>query len=123
MIDGNTIKFGYGDIVVSSYAELNQLRIIPITHTVEVGTSLCESTWNNVDINVDGNPVIFKFTTCKEIQDLENLLLNINDECDKYVFVYKGYTFDFSKFNYLSIDAILQHLQVIRNRIIFLMAC
>ena len=121
MIDGNTIKFGYGDIVVTSYPELNQLRIIPITDTVEVGTSLCESTWNNVDINVDGNAVIFKFTTCKEIQELEKLLFHINDE--SYVFVYKGYTFDFSKFNYLSIDAILQHLQTIRNRIMLLMAC
>ena len=133
MIDGRSIKFGYGDITVGYNRKQLVLREIPFT--VPVGSGVIDSKkyesctdsekeriqryyaeWDRTlkigDLTSDKSPILIRFST---EDDVINFLYNIFDvlhgNADEFMF--HGYTFNFSKFNIESIRIILGKLSCI----------
>ena len=93
MINGNRLKFGYGDIAVSSDG---------LTQRGKGGDQVLD------DIEYIGDEIILKFSYedyCEFSKKLEQVY---NKETAEFIF--KGYVFDFTNFNEESIKVCKKHL-------------
>ena len=104
MIDGKILKFGYGDIAVGNVGFYMQLT--PFKPPVEVGTS-CKDLFSNGDIIPIGEVVKIKFETFNDFTELKCKLEDVCNTIQKS-FEFKGYTFDFSNYNKVSIEVVEQ---------------
>ena len=114
MIVNKTIYFGYGDVAVGS--TMSHLIITPIKPPQEVGSDI---DMGNVEIM--GEPIKFTFKAIKKVNELIDTLDAICPENNTLVF--RGYTFDFSKYNEQSIKVIKKHLENIKTNMSLLIAC
>ena len=118
MIDGNTLKFGYGDLCIGSLSGL-MLQIIPFKPPLEIGTA-CNEAFENGDIETTGDPIYIKFT---KLQDFKELRQKLKDVCTNKIFEFKGYTFDFSNYNEKSVDVVKRKLKDVYETYLRLAAC
>lgn len=117
MIEGNTLKFGYGDIAVNTKGL--KLRFIPFKPPVEVGTH-CADLFKNGDIEAIGEPISIKFS---DLKDFTELLKKLKDVDENKVFEFKGYVFDFTNYNKTSVEILECGRKIIYSRYIELSAC
>ena len=102
MINGNRLKFGYGDICVGSDGLTQRMSFQQFKPPGKCG--------NRVSENVEfiGDEIIFKFSYedyCEFNKKLEQVY---NKEATEFIF--KGYVFDFINFNEESIKVCKKHL-------------
>lgn len=117
MIEGNTLKFGYGDIAVSTKGL--KLYFTPFKPPVEVGTP-CDDLFKNGDIEAIGEPISIGFS---DLKDFTELLKKLKDVDENKVFEFKGYIFDFTNYNKISVEVLERGRKIIYLRYISLSAC
>lgn len=92
MIEGNRLKFGYGDIAVSGNPFTQKIRFRQFKPPAICGDKLVGS-----DVEYVGEPV---YVTLEDLDDYHALIDLLNDIGRvAMVFVFKGITFDFIKYN------------------------
>ena len=117
MIEGNILKFGYGDIAVKSGPYVDAIRFTQFKPPAECGDDL-----KGKAIEYIGEPVEIKFNSYKECIEFSKLMdsvLNKNIE----LFTFKDYIFDFTNYNELSVKACKGAIDIVINNYIRLMAC
>ena len=117
MIEGNTLKFGYGDIAVSTKGF--NLIFTPFKPPVEVGTN-CFSLFKSGEIEAIGEAIYIKFTDLKDFKELQEKLENVYEN---KVFEFKEYTFDFTNYNEISVGILEKGRKIIYTRYLELSAC
>jgi len=102
MIDGNVIKFGYGTVAVANnYSDVVFTAIKP---PQEVGRQL--QCTDELEYDYKTRIKISMAEHYHELKEKLKAVLQINDSC---VVTVAGYTFDFSNFNPISVEVILDH--------------
>ena len=98
MIDGNVLKFGYGDIAVSSNIWTHEMKFQEIEPPLECGDRVPDD-WGEIGRNV---------TITLNFDDYVNLSKLISKVKNKElsIFEFKGYVFDFSKYDEKSIAVV-----------------
>ena len=109
MIDGNIIKFGYGDILVGSI--LNCITIVGIDKAFEPGMTFSE---DNVKFITD--TLHITFNTIIQITSFRYSLLKL-EKSENKIFEYGGWIFDFTNYNQKSVDVVLSHLDNVFERV------
>jgi len=113
MIDGTTLKFGYGDIAVGNRVYAETFRWFKPAQ--EVGTSITtEVEWLSEEVRME-------FSSLDEISAFKRLLIGVTNK-DIYEFSYKGLHFDFTNYNQKSAIMVLKHLKEIENNFLMLVA-
>ena len=115
MIDGKTIKFGYGDVLVK--ATLGGSLIFRQMNI----NAICGEDMRNKEYQIIGEPIIFELTV-KDCCALKRRLIEIHHhEIDHFEF--KGYILDFSNFNLSSVEVCLKQLDMAMAALYMLLAC
>lgn len=117
MIEGNTLKFGYGDIAVRTTGL--KLTLVPFKPPVEVGTH-CTKLFESGEIEAIGEPIHIEFTDFKDFKELQKKL---EDVYENKIFEFKGYIFDFTNYNKTSVEIIEYARKFIYTRYLKLSAC
>ena len=106
MIDGNIIKFGYGDILV--YHAINSLKLYHIDKQQEIGMQYDKTNYSILSDHIIPFYSVLSIDTV--ISKLKDILL------DKmyYQFEYDGTIFDFTNWNETSIQICIDALMQIR---------
>ena len=102
MINGNRLKFGYGDIVVGSDGLTQRMSFRQFKPPAKCGDQVLD------DVEYIGYEIILKFSYedyCEFSKKLEQVY---NKETTDFIF--KGYIFDFANFNKESINVCKKHL-------------
>ena len=102
MINGNRLKFGYGDICVRSDGLTQRISFQQFKSPAECGGNVPE------DVEYIGEEVVLQISYeeyCEFNRQLKSVLSN-----SIYTFNFKGYIFDFANFNEESIKACKKHL-------------
>ena len=102
MINGNRLKFGYGDIAVGSDGLTQRMSFRQFKPPAKCGDQVLD------DIEYIGDEIILKFSYedyCEFSKKLEQVY---NKETAEFIF--KGYVFDFTNFNEESIKVCKKHL-------------
>ena len=100
MVEGNRIKFGYGDVAIGS--KYMTIIINSIKPPQEVGTKI-------EDKNMIQSSFSIILDDWVDILELTNLIKLIKDH-KKDSFEFKGYVFDYSNYNEASIKVLEKHL-------------
>ena len=92
MIITNTIKFGYGDILIASDGMRQRMIFRQMESPIKCGDIV-----NISETKFIGDPIILKI----DINDFHNLIAHIDAVRNRTVskFEYRGYVFDFEKYN------------------------
>ena len=109
MIKGNTIKFGYGTIIVDHF--FNKLIFTSITDPELVGIDI-DRLKNNITYSYQ---ISIEFNSYLELRALYLLLETIRTT-DLSSFPFKGYIFEFSKNKLASIQVLYKHIEPIINQ-------
>ena len=102
MINGNRLKFGYGDISVGSDGLTQRMSFQQFKPPGECGNIVSD------DVEYIGDEIILEFSYedyCEFSKHLEQVS---NKEMTDFIF--KGYIFDFANFNKESVNACKKHL-------------
>ena len=102
MIEGNRLKFGYGDICVGSDGLTQKMSFQQFKPPAKCGDRVSE------DVEYIGDEIILQFSYedyCEFSKKIEQVS---NKESTEFLF--KGYAFDFTNFNKESIDVCKKHL-------------
>ena len=102
MINGNRLKFGYGDIAVGSDGLTQRMSFQQFKPPAKCGDQVLD------DVEYIGYEIILKFSYedyCEFSKHLEQVS---NKEMTDFIF--KGYIFDFANFNKESVNACKKHL-------------
>ena len=102
MINGNRLKFGYGDIVVSSDGLTQRMSFQQFKPPAECGGNVPE------DVEFIGNEIILEFSY-EDYCEFSKYLEQVSDK-EITDFIFKGYIFDFANFNKESVNACKKHL-------------
>lgn len=103
MIEGKTLKFGYGDIAIQSSASVSAMRFCQLDATLTCGMDVPD------DVYSIGEGILIKITP-------ENYVI-IKEALNKVwvkqqtSFVIDGYTFDFTNYNNDSIECFMKHFR------------
>ena len=103
MIVGNIIKFGYGDICVSSDALTQRIGFQQFKPSVKCGDKIPD------DVEFVGEEIILKISYeeyCEFNQQFDNVLMRIIS-----TFSFKGCEFDFSNYNEESVNTCKKNLE------------
>lgn len=92
MIITNTIKFGYGSILITTDTMKQKMIFRQMVSPLKCGTNV-----NISETKFIGNPIILKI----DINDFHNLIVYIDAVKNRKIskFEYGGYVFDFEKYN------------------------
>ena len=112
MINGNTIIFGNGTVAVGSY--FYTLNISTIRPPQEIGCSITD------DSGVEFLEKISIHMAYEDCVDLQKMLGNISERNRSLNF--KGYVFNFEKFNVKSIGVLNKHIGNILSLCLMCMA-
>lgn len=114
MIEGNVLKFGYGDIAVNSDDLTQSMTFRQFNSTAQCG----EHVYDNFDnIEYVSDKIVLKFS-CKEYCEFYNNLQHILSK-EISTFNFKGYVFDFTNLHEQSVNACKMHLKnAMRNYIL-----
>ena len=105
MIEGNTIRFGYGDISVGADATNNIISFNEVKNSLECGETTpkhLERTGNSISIQINDFDEYYEFYRSLNEIEKRNLLR----------FTFKDYVFDFSQYNEKSIIVIKKYLEM-----------
>ena len=102
MIYGNVLKFGYGDIAVSSDGLTQRISFQQFKPPAECGCNVPE------DVKFIGNEIILEFSY-EDYCEFSKYLEQVSDK-EITDFIFKGYIFDFANFNKESINVCKKHL-------------
>lgn len=102
MIDGNRLKFGFGDIAVGSDALAQKIIFQQFKPPAKCGDEVSE------DVEYIGDEIILRFSYEDYCEFGENLKRVSNREITEFTF--KRYIFDFTNFNKESIKVCKNHL-------------
>ena len=102
MINGNRLKFGYGDICVRSDGLTQRISFQQFKPPAECGGNVPE------DVEYIGDKIILEFSY-EDYCEFSNYLKQVSDK-EITDFIFKGYIFDFANFNEESIKACKKHL-------------
>lgn len=100
MIVGNALKFGYGDIAVRASSTCQQIRFAQIRDSKRCGEQIGDSR----DLELVGRFIRLELQDLSEYGAFMALLHLVGKEINSFEF--KGYVFDFSKFNYESVKVV-----------------
>ena len=104
MIIGNTIKFGYGDVVIHTN-RTGYIKFTNIKPPLECGTSIT----SDMSIEYGISITIYE----DEILELYNLVKAVSE--DNAIVEYKGYILDFSNYNEKSVEIVKKHAENMVN--------
>ena len=121
MIVGNRLKFGYGDIAVGTNV-FSCLTFKNFKPPEKVGTTLTPDLIKNNEIKFESEEVRITLDYI-EARILQEKLKELQEDESLREFAYKGYLFDFSKYNTESIRVVEKHLQTLIFSYISLLAC
>lgn len=102
MIEGNRLKFGYGDISVGSDKLTQRMSFQQFKPPKECGDRVLE------DVEYIGNEIILEFSYEDYCDFSKNLKIVSNKETTEFIF--KEYIFDFTNFNEESVKVCNKHL-------------
>lgn len=103
MIEENTIKFGYGDIVVTSDVLCGTITFNYVKPAYEVG--------DKVNMTTSKDMVVVSKITLIEDKPFEFSKLIKNVTVENTLVQYKGYVFDFSRYNEKSVEIVRRHAE------------
>lgn len=103
MIDGNRLKFGFGDIAVSSDMLTKTICFQQFEPLAKCGDEVSEG------VEYIGNKIILKLSYDDYCEFCKNLDLASNKEITEFEF--KEYIFDFTNFNTESIKVCRSHAE------------
>lgn len=115
-----TLYFGYGDIGVSNVSI--GIRFREFQPEVEVGTILTDDVKNQHGIKYTSDSINIYICSYEEAECLERLLDRM-DGRDMFYFAFKDWVFNFSIWNPKSIDAIKNHLNIVKGNLSMCIAC
>ena len=102
MIEGNRLKFGYGDICVGSDGLTQRMSFQQFKPPAKCGDRVSE------DVEYIGEEIILQFSYEDYCWFIKNLEQVSNKESTEFLF--KGHVFDFTNFNEESIKVCKKHL-------------
>lgn len=106
MIEGNVIKFGYGDVVVAHV--FTSLKLTCINKTYPLGHTISGDD-TSYDIITQINIDFHTFISINEfISKLKDVLLD-----EVRIFKYGNYIFDFTNYNETSLNACINQAEII----------
>ena len=102
MINGNRLKFGYGDIAVGSDGLTQRMSFQQFKPPAKCGDKVLD------DVEYIGDEIILEFS----YEDYCGFSKKLEQVSDKEMtdFTFKGYIFDFANFNKESINVCKKHL-------------
>lgn len=116
MIVGNVVKMGYGSVGVSSVMDVLSFKYIKppqeIGAWIDLHKGNIEVVGHELRVTVDLDDIRYLQEKCAKVADR-----TID------MFEYKGIVLDYSNYNPKCIDVLLEHLEMIFNYHISLMAC
>lgn len=116
MIIGNILKFGYGDIDVSSNALSQRIGFQQFKPHAECGENL-----KGEEIEYIGNAIVFNLTYDIYCKFSEKLNCVLNKEITEFTF--ENYIFDFNKYNTRSIKTCIKALDYAMHWYFMARAC
>lgn len=115
MIEGNVLKFGYGDISVGSNDLTQSITFQQFKPSAKCGDSVPE------DVEYIGKKIVLKISYKEYCEFSKNLKFIFTKGI--LVFNFKGYVFDFTNLHEQSINACKMHLKnAMRNYILCMAA-
>ena len=102
MINGNRLKFGYGDIAVGSDRLTQRMSFASFKPPAKCGDQISD------DVEYIGDEIILKFSY-EDYCEFSKYLEQVSDK-EITDFIFKGYIFDFANFNEESIKVCKKHL-------------
>lgn len=118
MIDGNVIKFGYGDIAVGAMSILQYMKFTEIKPPHECGTNLDECD----DCEYVSKPICISFDTYDEIKLYKDYIKQVKSK-EILVFEFKSFIFDFTNYNIESVKVCERHINRIEGGYTLALAC
>ena len=103
MIDGKIFKFGYGDIAIGATPGGHYLTFTPFKPPQKLGTC-CNALFANGEIEQTGEPIYIRFDSFRDFEVLKVMLESVRIRKEDRIFDFKGYIFDFSNYNEISVD-------------------
>ena len=102
MINGNRLKFGYGDICVKSDALTQKMSFQQFKPPAKCGDMI------SGDVEYIGNEIVFEISY-EDYCEFGKYLEQVSNK-ETVEFYFKGYMFDFTNFNEESINVCKKHL-------------
>lgn len=118
MIEGKTIKFGYGDIIVSSRACSASLVFTYVKPPFEIGYSLTEEDYHNSELL---DSIEIKFLDLNKASKFKSLLDNIDEK--NTIIEFDNYIFDFSNYNKESVNVVKRGHERLITSLLMCYAC
>ena len=116
MIDGKTLKFGYGDIAVGRIPSVRAMSFQQFKPPTKCGDVVVDD-----KVEYIGEQIILKISFA-DYQELSKLFNGVKSR-EFSVFVFKDYIFDFTNYNEASVDACRQELSGAMKWYFLAMAC
>ena len=120
-VKNKIIKFGYGNVQVQASSLLCDISFREFKPPIEVGTKITDKIIQENNLEYVSEPIIINFKTLEELYDFRKLLMEIDE--NHTCFKYSDCVFDFSNYNYKSVEVVLNSVKVVENGFIRLMAC
>ena len=106
MIEGNVIKFGYGDISVGADVFTSIIRFRQVLNPLE-----CGDTRYSMELDFTDNNVSIQINDFNEYYELSKSLNEV-EKRNLLQFTFKDYIFDFSNYNEKSIIVVKRYLEM-----------
>lgn len=113
MIKDNVIYFGYGDILISSSWLSDEICFTHFKPAQEVGTM----------VNVDKVDVIQEINITASLKELLELREALNNAEKTKVIKFNGCILDFTKFNQISVNAVITPVNKMIGGLLVPLAC
>lgn len=107
MVEGNTFKFGYGDLLVDH--TINSLKIYQINRPQKIG-----SQYDKTDFTIETEHII-TFYSVRSVDQFISKLKDILLDKAYYTFEYQSSIFDFTNWNETSIQICIDAMMQIRH--------
>lgn len=119
-VKNKIIKFGYGNVQVQS-SSLYYISFREFKPPIEIGTKITDKIIQENNLEYISEPITINFKNLEELYDFRKLLREIDE--NHTCFKYHDCTFDFSNYNYKSVEVVLNGIKVVESGFIMLMAC
>lgn len=114
MIEGNTLKFGYGDIATGSFTDVLTFR--PLNPPQKVGTDVCDD-----NVEWSGDRIVIRLGYDNALQLL--VYLRQVSDGERSTFEFADYIFDFSHFDAESVAILIGYARRVLDWHVAYMTC
>lgn len=120
MIVGNSIYFGYGDIIVKTDLFYYRVLFQQMNNPLPIGCDLHKARYSIVSEKI----VSFSYADLGELNAIINWLERMlkGDDVIRHKDL-KGIELNFENFSYASVEIVLKHLKALRDEMIRFVAC